>query len=169
MARLDPRVKLIFTLLGLISCGFARNFITFTLLSIPIIVGFTLLMNKKDFIHRFVLFLPLIIVSSGFQILFTPGKIVTQGITYEGLHNGLLLGARVGLAIWYSLIFTVSTTPIKIANSLDWLTMGRLELGKTVLIALRFVELVKDGIIQKKSLAYTLKYAINSLNAEYQT
>ncbi|MDI6840340.1 MAG: energy-coupling factor transporter transmembrane component T [bacterium] len=175
ITQLDPRIKLIFILLGLIGCVIAKKLAEFVILAIPILVGFTLLRNKRELILRAVVFIPLIIVTCGLQLLFTPGRIITKGMTYEGLYNGIILGIRVSLAVGYSLIFISSTSAIEIAKSLDWITKRKLKLGEIVLITLQFIKLIKDGSLRYKSPVSILNYAIertknftNSLNAKHQ-
>ncbi len=90
--------------------------------------------------------------------LFVPGRIIFKGITYEGLYQGSILGTKLLLAISYSLIFTLSTLPAEIGKVLDWVTLNKLGLGKTLIVALKFITLIKTS--PEKSPFSILKYAI---------
>lgn len=165
----DARLKLVITLVLLVICalvpfpiigtGLVSHISVCSILLIFLFVGILLLPNKKEFVRRLTFFLPFILVTFGLPLFFTPGKIITHGITYEGLHKGSVLGIKVFLAIGYSLFFVLSTPPVEIAKSLDWITMNRLKLGETLLVALKFAELVKNGH-KNKSWVATLRYAI---------
>lgn len=159
---LDSRLKLVITLVFLISCGLAQHIVMYGILFGFLGIGFALLPKKRRLISRFTLFLPFVFATFAFQLFFTPGEIFFtishHAITYEGLYKGLVLGSRVLLAIGYSLIFVLSTSPFEIAKSLDWLTGNKLKLGDSLLVALKFADLVKNS--PKSSVISTLKYAI---------
>ncbi len=154
---MSSKVKLLTTILLLLSCGLAKNPLIIIVLFIPFILGIVLLPDKKIFIKRISLFLPFVLATFVFQ-LFTPGRIIFKGITYEGLYQGSILGTKLLLAIGYSLIFTLSTPPAKIGEALDWITLNKLGLGKTLMVATKFIDLIKKS--PKKSPFSTLKYAI---------
>ena len=156
---MNPKAKLSITILLLLGCGLTRNPLIIIILFIPFILGFVLLSDKKIFIKRISLFLPFVLATFVFQ-LFTPGRIIFQGITYEGLYQGSILGAKLLLAIGYSLVFTLSTPPAKIGEALDWITLNKLGLGRTLLVALKFVDLIKKS--RKRPFASTLRYAIEN-------
>ncbi|MBI4722159.1 MAG: hypothetical protein HY769_04055 [Candidatus Stahlbacteria bacterium] len=161
---LNSKLKLVFTLAILVLCGLTSSLQICNLLLIILAIFIILLPHKKSFIRRFVLFLPFIVVTFALPLFFTPGRIIAYSITYEGLHKGTILGAKVLLAIGYSLIFILSTPPIELAKSLDWITLHKLRLGETLLIALKFADLVKSG--RKDSITSTLKYAIESIQKQ---
>lgn len=105
-------------------------------------------------------------------MLFTKGRIIAPGITYEGLYNGLETAGKLLLAVGYSLILITSTPANELAESLDWLTRGKLKLGTVLRSALDFMHDVKQATKAKHSLARTLKCVIlkHLNNAEkYQT
>jgi hypothetical protein len=52
----------------------------------------------------------------------------------------------------------LSTPVVEIARSLDWITCDRLRLGQTLLVAVRFAELIRSG--REKSLVSNLRHAI---------
>lgn len=157
MKNIEPRVRLVITITLLISCGLAYNILLLGILLIPFLVGFILLADKKIFIRRFALVLWFVVSVALFQ-LFTPGRIVAYGITYEGISRGLFLASKLSLAIGYSLIFTLSTPKEELAHALDWLTMNKLELGKSLLISLKFIEFIRDS--PSKTPFSAIRYAV---------
>lgn len=160
MKNLNYKAKLVITIILLISCGLAYNVPSLVILLIPFLVGFVLLREKKIFIRRFILFLWFVVSAALFQ-LFTPGRIVAYGITYEGISRGLLLASKLCLAIGYSLIFTLSTPKEELAHALDWLTLNKFGLGKSLLISLKFIEFIRDS--PSKAPISAIKYAVDSI------
>jgi len=154
---MNPKVKFLVVIFLLLVCGLAKNLSVIIILFIPFLFGFILLPEKKIFIKRIILFLPFMIATFAFQ-LFAPGRIIFQNITYEGLYQGLILGTKLFLAIGYSLIFTLSTSSAKIGEALDWVTMNKLNLSKTLLVAMKFADLIKKS--RKKHFVFALKCAI---------
>ena len=161
---LDSKLKLLLTLSILVVCGITYSLQICKILLIILALTIALLPHKIAFIRRLILFLPFIIATFALPLFFTPGRIIAYRITHEGLHKGTILGAKVLLSIGYSLIFILSTPPIEVAKSLDWITLHKLRLGETLLIALKFADLVKTG--HKDSIASTLKYAIESIQKQ---
>ncbi len=153
------KLKLILTILLLVSCGIAKNLQVFAILFVIFLTEFILLKNKKIFIHRFVWFLPFLLIIYGFPLWAIKGEIVVPGIrpallggiSYEGLYKSLILGTRALLATAFSLIFIASTGSLELAHTLDWLTHRKLKLGETTLIALNFIRLIKDEAKRHKS------------------
>jgi energy-coupling factor transporter transmembrane protein EcfT len=152
LSKIDGRIKLIVTLLLMGISGIMARKILGIILFVILAFAVILVPEKKKFVQRIFLFLPFILVTFLFPLFFTPGRIIGYGITYEGIYRGSILAGRLFLVIGYSLVFTLSTSPIEIAKSLDWLTLNKLGLGKALLIALKFSEIVKKRISHSKHL-----------------
>lgn len=190
LIRSDPRLKLIITLVILGVVALVRvplpldaaiesrwdmrqilHICILGLLSIFLFVGIILIPNRWRFIKRVSWFLPFIIATFVFSLLSTPGKIapVLWGrITYEGLYKGALLGGKAFLGIGYALIFALSTPAGEIAKALDWITLNKLKIGETLLIAIKFSELLQNGRKNRTNFVTTLKYTIEEIVKTYK-
>ena len=155
---LATRIKLIVTLIVIVSCAVISSAPFLIVLSGLLLIRIAFLTNKKDYIVRLLLFLPFIFTAFALPVFFTPGKILVLGVTYEGLYKGMILGLKIFLGIGYSLIFVFSVPLNEIAKSLDWLTFRRLRLGEIIIVSHKFVELVKSS--PYKSTISTLRYAV---------
>jgi energy-coupling factor transporter transmembrane protein EcfT len=154
----NGKSRLVITLFLLVVCALASHIIVFGVLSVFLLAGVIRLRSKKEFSRRLLLFLPFIAGIFAVPLFLTPGRIAAYGITYEGIHRGAVLALRAFLAIGYSLVLISSTPVVEIARSLDWITCNKLRLGQTLLVAVRFAELIKSG--RGKPLASSLKHAI---------
>lgn len=157
---LKIRIKLILTLLFLVIVGLARDPLILILLSFPLIIGISLLPDKRNLIRQYIQFLPFIVLTFCIRAWFTPGKLIGCGMTYPGLYTGIILGTKILFAVGYSLCFINSTNSFELVKSIDWITMNRLKLGEITLVALNFVELIKEGVSSKRPIGSILKYAI---------
>ena len=148
---LDPRTKLVGTLIYLISLFiftnayvyiFAASFLLLCVLISRIPPAYMIKgMKPVIFLLVFTLFL---------NMLFTPGEVIFSiwkiSITKEGVKQALYMGARLTLLIMGSNMMTLTTTPTRLTNGLERL-MGPLKLIKLPVheiammmsIALRFI------------------------------
>ncbi|VBB04868.1 abc/ecf transporter transmembrane component [Lucifera butyrica] len=149
--RLDPRTKIIATILFISSIFLAERYLAYGLLA-----GYVVLITLVSRIpFRFVLrsIRPLwfiILLTLGIHIFMTPGKIVyTFGpliATMEGIRQGLLMAFRLVLLIVVSSLLTFTTSPIALTDGIEQLLnpfrrfgLPAHELAMMMTIALRFI------------------------------
>ncbi|MEE8886303.1 MAG: energy-coupling factor transporter transmembrane component T [Eubacteriales bacterium] len=153
--KLDPRVKLIGTLLYIISLFFFDSW------GYILGVGFLavmIILSKVPFIYmlRGVKTIWLILVlTMVFNLFLTPGTVMWQAgvfkITYEGLSMAIQLGIRLVALILGASIMTLTTTPNKLTDGMESL-FGPLkvfhvpvhEVAMMMSIALRFIPILME-------------------------
>lgn len=121
---LDPRVKIVGTLLYLISLFTFRNF--FGYLIVTAFLGTVIILSHVPF--RFIVrglkaILFLLIFTAVFNIFWTPGIVVFQWgflrITRQGLQNGFFMALRLIYLILGSSILTYTTTPNQLTDAIE--------------------------------------------------
>lgn len=154
--RLDPRVKLISTILFVASLFFVNHFYGYIL---PFIFLFTVIKLSKVPI-KFMLkglkaiFL-LLIFMSVFHLFLTPGRILVQfwifKITFEGLRQAAFMTIRLATLIIGSSVMTLTTTPGDLTAGLERLLapLNKLripvhEIAMMMSIALRFIPILLE-------------------------
>lgn len=154
--KLDPRVKLVGTILYIIFLFFIRNYYGYILAAAFLGLIITLSKVPIKFILRglkAVLFLLLFMVA--FNLFFTPGneafKIGFIRVTWEGIESAILMGLRLVFLLLGSSIMTFTTTPNQLTDGLEKL-MGPLkkikvpvhEISMMMSIALRFIPILME-------------------------
>lgn len=154
--KLDPRVKLIGTILYIVFLFFIQNYYGYILAAV--FLGFIITLSKVPikFILRglkAVLFLLLFMVA--FNLFFTPGneafKIGFIRVTWEGIESAILMGLRLIFLLLGSSIMTFTTTPNQLTDGMEKL-MGPLkkikvpvhEISMMMSIALRFIPILME-------------------------
>ena len=157
--RLDPRVKLISTIIYVVSLFlFGYNFLGF------LVVGaflFTIIKLSKvpfKFIVRGLkAIVVLLLFTVGFNLFLTPGEPVVDHflgfitITKEGIRYAVFMGLRLILLIIGTSMMTFTTTPNNLTDGLE-LVLGPLkkikvpvhEIAMMMSIALRFIPILLD-------------------------
>lgn len=154
--RLDPRVKLLGTLIYIISLFLFKSFAGYgvALLFLGMVIhlsrvplGFILRGLKAIII--------LLLFTVGFNIFLTPGEVIWQAwifkITKEGLRSGLFMGVRLIFLIAGSSLMTFTTTPNHLTDGLERL-LGPFkklhfpvhEISMMMSIALRFIPILLE-------------------------
>lgn len=154
--RLDPRVKLVSTLVFIISLFVVDNYLGYLLATIYLVTMIKLSNVPVKFIFRgmkSIVFLLLITVI--FNLFLTPGTpliaIWKITITYEGLRFASMMAIRLILLITGSTIMTLTTTPNTLTDGLEKL-MSPLkrfrvpvhEISMMMSIALRFIPILLE-------------------------
>ncbi len=154
--KLDPRVKLVSTLVFIVSLFVVDNFIGYLLATIYLAIIIKLSNVPVKFIFRgmkSIVFLLLITVI--FNLFLTPGTALVSfwklTITYEGLKFASLMAVRLILLITGSTIMTLTTTPNTLTDGLEKL-MSPLkkfhvpvhEISMMMSIALRFIPILLE-------------------------
>lgn len=149
--RMDPRAKIISTLIFMIAIFLADSVVAYTLVG-----AFTFLamgMSRLPVRLIWASIKPLWIIIA-FTLLIhvftTPGTVVWQysflSITQEGLRMGGFMGARLVFLILFSSLLTYTTSPIRLTDGIEYLLnpfkrigVPAHELAMMMTIALRFI------------------------------
>ncbi len=152
--RLDPRVKLLGTVLFLISLFIVKSWIMYGVAA----VALAILIRISNVPFRFMTrglksIVILLLISVSFNLFLTPGEVLVQfwilKITREGLHIALMMGARLILLVLGSSLMTLTTTPNQLTDGLEK-GLGALkkvgvpvhEIAMMMSIALRFIPIL---------------------------
>jgi energy-coupling factor transport system permease protein len=154
--KLDPRVKLVGTILYIVFLFFIRNYYGYIFAAIFLGLIITLSKVPIKFILRglkAVMFLLLFMVA--FNLFFTPGNDAFRfgfiRVTWEGIESAILMGLRLIFLLLGSSIMTFTTTPNQLTDGLEKL-MGPLkkikvpvhEISMMMSIALRFIPILME-------------------------
>ena len=149
--QLDPRTKIVSTLLFISSVFLADNYQAYSF--VAIFVGIIIGLAKIPFIMILRSLKPLwiiIILTFLIHVFTTPGTIIyTVGpltVTQEGLRQGLLMSFRLVFLISISSLLTFTTSPVALTDGIERLLkpfkkigMPVHELAMMMTIALRFI------------------------------
>ena len=150
----DPRIKLLFTLYGMIVLFFIHSWLSFLFIVITVFImlGFS----------RIGYFAPLkaiksiwllILLAFLFQFMNSKGKVIFNfgiiTITEEALRNAFTVVIRLSLIIWLSLLLTATTSSMRIADSTESL-LKKLglkkdyahEISMIMSLAIRFIPII---------------------------
>ncbi|MBP3201933.1 MAG: energy-coupling factor transporter transmembrane protein EcfT [Lachnospiraceae bacterium] len=148
---LDPRVKLVATLIFLISLFISTNIFAYILATAYLITAIILCKVPFGFIIRGLKSLLLLLfISIAFNLFLTPGKVVFSfyaiNITKEGIILALKMAIRLVYLVIGSSILTLTTTPSKLTDGLEkglsFLNVIKVPVAEIALmmsIALRFI------------------------------
>ncbi|NLK63481.1 MAG: energy-coupling factor transporter transmembrane protein EcfT [Tissierellia bacterium] len=148
---LDPRLKIIFTIIFIISLFLIESFIGFLIVIVFLTVVITISRVPVKFVIkglRPILFI--ILVTFIINLLMTPGRVVlTLGfikITEEGLRQAGFMAVRLILLIMGTSLLTLTTSPIILTDGIESLLkpftkfgLPAHELAMMMTIALRFI------------------------------
>lgn len=154
--RMDPRVKLIGTLVYIISLFLYRKMAPYLVAFVFLVAMIKLSKVPVSFIIRglkaivFLLFL-----TAGFNLFLTPGDPVVQykifKITKEGIENAVYISVRLILLIIGSSLMTLTTTPNQLTDAMERLLkpLNKIkvpvhEISMMMSIALRFIPILLE-------------------------
>lgn len=154
--RLDPRVKLVTTILFIISLFIVDNFIGYIIAGL--FLALVIKLSKVPFKYmmrgmKSIIFLLLIAVV--FNLFFTPGEVLFTvwkiQITKEGLRLATFMAVRLIFLIMGSSVMTLTTTPNnltdgleKLLNPLKIFKVPVHEIAMMMSIALRFIPILLE-------------------------
>jgi energy-coupling factor transport system permease protein len=149
--RLDPRTKIICTLLFISSIFLAESFAAYGLigvfiLSITFVAGIPAVMMLRSVRPLWVI----LVLTLGIQVFTTPGTIIYSWhmltITKEGVRQGSMMALRLIYLITLSSLLTFTTSPIALTDGIERLLkpfkkigLPAHELAMMMTIALRFI------------------------------
>ncbi|RAN52344.1 cobalt ABC transporter ATP-binding protein [Dolosigranulum pigrum] len=155
--RLDPRAKLLSTILFVVIIFLANNWITY--LGLALFVGFGIYLSDiklSFFINGVKPLIWLILFTVLLQVVFTAGDNVLFSwwvivISKEGLVNGAFIFMRFVLIIFMTTLLTLTTMPMSLTEAIEYLLHPGKKIGVPVheialmlSIALRFVPTLID-------------------------
>ena len=155
---LDPRVKLVATLVFLVSLFISTNIFAYILATVFLILAIVLCKVPFSFIIRGLKsLLILLFISIVFNIFLTPGeKILTIGpltVTREGVIIAVKMAIRLVYLVIGSSILTLTTTPSKLTDGLEkglsFLNVFKVPVAEIALmmsIALRFIPILIEEV-----------------------
>lgn len=155
--KLDPRAKIIGTMLFIVIIFFANNWSTYLVMFLFVMVALYLSKISLNFFLRGVRpLIWLILLTVVLQMFFTTGETVyfSWGIitlTKEGIINGIFIFLRFLLIIFMSTLMTLTTMPLSLTDALEYLlnplkkiNVPVHEIALMLSIALRFVPTLMD-------------------------
>ncbi|WP_347301655.1 energy-coupling factor transporter transmembrane protein EcfT [Dolosigranulum savutiense] len=155
--RLDPRAKLLSTLLFVVIIFLANNWLTYLGLALFVGLGIYLSDIKLSFfINGVKPLIWLILFTVLLQVVFTAGENVLFSwwvivISKEGLVNGVFIFMRFVLIIFMTTLLTLTTMPMSLTEAIEYLLHPGKKIGVPVheialmlSIALRFVPTLMD-------------------------
>ncbi len=149
--RLDPRVKIVLSIVYLVSLFFIKTFWMF----LPIVAYLALVVAVSKLPPRFIFkgLKPLrwiILITFIINVIFTKGQVLVSlgpiAVTKEGLVEASFLALRLILLVLGASLLTLTTSPIALTDGLEslfkpWVRFGfpAHELAMMMTIALRFI------------------------------
>ena len=154
--RLDPRIKLLATLISIIFVFIIKDFTGYALLACFLIT--LLVLSKVPPLYIFRGLRPLIffiLLTFALHLFTTQGTVIFQWWvlkgTAEGLRNGLLMVSRFMLLISFSTLLTLTCSPLELTDALESLLspLKRIgfpshEIAMMMSIALRFIPVLVE-------------------------
>lgn len=154
--RLDPRVKIIGTLVYIISLCMFRQFLGFAFA----VLIFGLIVKLSEIPLQFIVrglrpILLILVFTAMLNLLWTPGDVLWEAgvvhITVQGVRQSIFLALRLILLMIGSSLMTLTTTPNQLTDALENLLhpLNRLhvpvhEIAMMMSIALRFIPILLE-------------------------
>jgi len=149
--KLDPRVKIMATMIFIIAIFFAESLPAYGVVTAFVVLNFVVSRLPLKLIVKSLKPLWIIIVfTMGIHIFTTPGIVLWQygfiSITKEGVYQGSLMTARLVYLIIFSSLLTYTTSPIVLTDGIEHILnpfrrigVPAHELAMMMTIALRFI------------------------------
>ncbi len=149
--RLDPRTKLLFTLIFIVLLFTCRNFVSLGLMiALCAVLFFVAKIPVKLVLKSIKPILPIVVFTSILNLFFVSGDPIAEfwglHITYQGLYFALMITLRIVALIACSSLLTYTTSPIALTDAIERLLrpLGKIkvpvhELAMMMTIALRFI------------------------------
>ena len=156
--RLDPRVKLMGTLIFVISLFLGSNIWLYLVVAAFLAIVIALSKIPLKFIVKGLkAIVILIVISAAFNLFLTPGtpliKIWKLTITHEGLNTAVFMVIRLIFLIMGSSLMTLTTTPNNLTDGLEkglgflkYIKVPVHEIAMMMSIALRFIPILTEEL-----------------------
>ncbi|WP_408070290.1 energy-coupling factor transporter transmembrane component T family protein [Butyrivibrio sp. JL13D10] len=154
--RLDPRVKIVATLVYIVSLFVVDNFIGYLIAAAFLLAAIILSCVPPKFIFKGMKAIYfLLLITMVFNLFLTPGEPIFSvwkiSVTKEGLKIAIMMGVRLVFLITGSSIMTLTTTPNQLTDGLESLMkpLKKLhvpvhEISMMMSIALRFIPILME-------------------------
>ena len=154
--RLDPRVKLLATIIYLFSLFLVKNWVGYVFCALALVLCIRLSRVPFGFMTRGLRsILMILMISVGFNLFLTPGEPVLQlgflRISDAGIRIALMMGVRLVLLVLGSSLMTLTTTPNQLTDALEKglaplraLHVPVHEISMMMSIALRFIPILVE-------------------------
>ena len=149
--RLDPRTKILLTVIYIVALFCAESFVSYGLMVALLITGVKVSgVAPKALVKGLKPVLFIICFTAVLNLFYTPGEILVQfwalKITKEGIFTAFFMALRISMLIMGTFLLTYTTSPIALTDGLESL-LGPLkkikvpvhELSMMMCIALRFI------------------------------
>ena len=149
--RLDPRSKIIITVVYIVGLFCAESFVSYGLMAALLVTGVKVSgVAPKALVKGLKPVLFIICFTAVLNLFYTPGEILVQlwifKITKEGIFTAFFMALRISMLIMGTFLLTYTTSPIALTDGLESL-LGPLkkvkvpvhELSMMMSIALRFI------------------------------
>ena len=149
--RLDPRSKIIITVVYIVGLFCAESFVSYGLMAALLVTGVKVSgVAPKALVKGLKPVLFIICFTAVLNLFYTPGEILAQfwvfKITKEGIFTAFFMALRISMLIMGTFLLTYTTSPIALTDGLESL-LGPLkkmkvpvhELSMMMSIALRFI------------------------------
>ena len=149
--RMDPRAKLLLTVLYIVALFLAKEAVTYLIMLALLVVGIAVSRIKPRAILKGLkpIFI-ILVITAILNIFYTPGRELVSfwvlTITYEGVHNAFFMIWRIMMLISCTFLLTYTTSPILLTDGLEHLLnpLKKIrvpvhELAMMMSIALRFI------------------------------
>ena len=174
---LDPRTKILATLLFISGIFLAENYLSYGLIATFVLLTIVVSEIPAKLIVRSLKPLWIIIIFTlGIHIFTTPGEVIYgysfMTITWEGLRQGILMTTRLVFLIVMSSLLTFTTSPIVLTDGIERLLnpfrrfgLPAHELAMMMTIALRFIPtlLEETDRIMKAQMARGAEFSSGNL------
>ncbi len=149
--KLDPRTKLLFTLVYIVLLFTCKNFVSLGVMLLFCAVLFAAAKIPIKLVFKSVKpILPIVVFTSILNLFFVQGDVLVEfwglRITYQGLYFALMITLRIIALIACSSLLTYTTSPIALTDAIERLLrpLAKLrvpvhELAMIMTIALRFI------------------------------
>jgi len=149
--RLDPRTKLILTLVYIVAIFVAKNYVSYALLLLFLVVSVLISKIKPKVLFRGLKpVVVIIIITAILNLFYTDGNVIARfwvfRITDAGIKSAIFMALRIAMLILGTFLLIYTTSPIDLTDGLEKL-LGPLkkikipvhELAMMMNIALRFI------------------------------
>lgn len=145
LGRLDPRLKLILLLLLIMSIFSASGFLRLGLLALlplPLIILRPKIL--RTFLCRLVYLRWLLLFTLFFHLFLTPGRTLLgmRLLSYDGLLRGVMVDVQLMLALFFTLLFALSTRAVTVAGTMVQLLRPLQKIGINITAGGELIALV---------------------------
>ena len=154
--RLDPKIKIILTVLYVVVLFIIRGSVPYVLFALMTLC--LVLMSKikpKVFIKGLKPLVFIIVFTAVMNLLLTPGTVLVRfwifKITYEGLRSAVIMFTRLVMLVTGTSLLTLTTSPLKLTDAIETLLsplshikVPSHEIAMMMSIAIRFIPTLAD-------------------------